>query len=99
MKCRINVCKVKYKFDDSEMYGIELRLAPKVKKFVQMNKDNRDLLSLMGNGIDKWYSMAEFGDDIDLFAEIPDNPREKIVVSVDQPEQPAEKIDTSNFWA
>lgn len=79
MKCRINVCKVKYKFNDSEMFGIELRLAPKVKKFIQMNKDNRDLLSLMGNGIDRWYSMADYGDDIDLFAEIPDNPNEKVV--------------------
>lgn len=65
----INVIKVKYVFKDgNEMQGIEISLAPKVKKFIQMNKDNSDLLRVMGNGLVDWYYRAEFGDDIVLSA-------------------------------
>ena len=65
----IAVVKVKYKFQDgNEMCGIELNLAPKVKKFIQMNKDNCDLLKMMNNGLVEWYNRAEFGQDILLTA-------------------------------
>lgn len=65
----INVTKVKYIFKDgNEMQGLEISLAPKVKKFIQMNKDNADLLRVMGNGLVDWYYRAEFGDDIVLSA-------------------------------
>lgn len=63
----INVIKVKYVFKDgNEMQGLELNLAPKVKKFIQINKDNAELLMLMNNGLIEWYNRAEFGDDITL---------------------------------
>lgn len=63
----ITVVKVKYVFKDgNEMQGLELNLAPKVKKFIQMNKDNADLLRVMGNGLIDWYNRAEFGEDIVL---------------------------------
>lgn len=65
----VAVVKVKYVFKDgNEMQGIELNLAPKVKKFIQMNKDNAELLKVMGNGLIDWYNRAEFGDDIMLKA-------------------------------
>lgn len=99
MQCRINVVKVKYKFADNEMSGLEIRLAPKVKKFIAMTKDNKDLLDLMGNGLAMWFDRAEYGDDIDFIWNIPDNPREKVVVPVQQADKPAENIDTSNFWS
>lgn len=61
----ISVVKVKYSFQDGkEMSGVELSLAPKVKKFVHLNKDNCDLLRLMGNGLIDWYNRADYGDDI-----------------------------------
>lgn len=61
----INITKVKYTFKDgNEMSGIELSLAPKVKKFIQINKDNAELLSLMKNGLVEWYYRADYGDDI-----------------------------------
>lgn len=65
----INVIKVKYKFQDgNEMQGIELNLAPKVKKFIRIDKDNADLLKVMQNGLIDWYNMADYGDDIVLSA-------------------------------
>lgn len=63
----INVIKVKYVFKDgNEMSGIELNLAPKVKKFITINKDNAELMRLMNNGLIDWYNRAEYGDDIVL---------------------------------
>lgn len=63
----INVIKVKYVFKDgNEMSGIELNLAPKVKKFIQINKDNAELMRLTNNGLIDWYNRAEYGDDIAL---------------------------------
>lgn len=63
----ISVVKVKYIFKDgTEMVGIELNLAPKVKKFISMNRDNRELMEMMGNGLVDWFNRAEFGDDIML---------------------------------
>lgn len=63
----INVTKVKYVFKDgNEMSGLELNLAPKVKKFIQINKDNAELLRLMNNGLIDWYNRVEYGDDIIL---------------------------------
>lgn len=77
----ISVIKVKYVFKDgNEMAGLELNLAPKVKKFVQMNKDNLELLKMMGNGLYDWYNRAEFGDDIILFAYVG---KDKLVVNVE----------------
>lgn len=69
MKVFIDIVKVGYRFtqDDGnvqEVQGIELRLAPKVKKFISMNKDNLELLELMQNGLGNWYKQAEVGDDI-----------------------------------
>ena len=64
----INVIKVKYSFEDNEVAGLELNLAPKVKKFIHMNKDNCQLLEMMNNGLLDWYNRAEFGDDIILKA-------------------------------
>lgn len=63
----INVIKVKYSFKDgNEMSGVELNLAPKVKKFIQINKDNAELMHLMNNGLIDWYNRADYGDDIIL---------------------------------
>lgn len=63
----ITVVKVKYTFKDgNEMSGIELNLAPKVKKFIQINKDNAELMRLMNNGLIDWYNRAEYGNDIIL---------------------------------
>lgn len=63
----ISVVKVKYAFrDGNEMSGVELNLAPKVKKFIQINKDNAELMGLMHNGLIDWYNRAEYGDDIML---------------------------------
>lgn len=63
----INVVKVKYSFKDgNEVSGLELNLAPKVKKFVQINNDNAELMQLMNNGLIEWYHRAEYGDDIVL---------------------------------
>lgn len=63
----INVVKVKYVFKDgNEMSGLELNLAPKVKKFIQINKDNAELMRIMNNGLVEWYYRAEYGDDIVL---------------------------------
>lgn len=77
----ISVIKVKYVFKDgNEMAGLELNLAPKVKKFVQMNKDNLELLKMMGNGLYDWYNRAEFGDDIILSAYVG---KDKLVVNVE----------------
>lgn len=69
MKVFIDIVKVGYRFtqDDGnvqEVQGIELRLAPKVKKFISMNRDNLELLDLMQNGLGNWYKNAEVGDDI-----------------------------------
>lgn len=62
----IHLIKVKYVFKDgNEMQGIELNLAPKVKKFIVINRDNAELLKIMGNGIIDWYNRADFGDDIE----------------------------------
>lgn len=80
-KAFISVVKVKYTFKDgNEMQGLELNLAPKVKKFIQMNKDNIDLLNLMQNGLVDWYNRANFGDDIVLSAY---SGKDKIVVPVE----------------
>lgn len=63
----VNVVKVKYTFKDgNEMSGVELNLAPKVKKFIQINKDNAELMQLMNNGLIDWYNRAEYGDDLVL---------------------------------
>lgn len=63
----VNVIKVKYVFKDgNEMSGLELNLAPKVKKFIQINKDNAELMRLMNNGLIDWYNRAEYGEDIVL---------------------------------
>lgn len=68
-KAFVSVIKVKYTFKDgNEMSGIELNLAPKVKKFIQMNKDNLELLRMLGNGLYDWYNRADFGDDLILSA-------------------------------
>lgn len=63
----IQVTKVKYSFKDgNELSGLEISLAPKVKKFISINKDNADLMRLMNNGLIEWYNRAEFGDDLIL---------------------------------
>lgn len=63
----IQVVKVKYSFKDgNELSGLEISLAPKVKKFISINKDNADLMRLMNNGLIDWYNKADFGDDIVL---------------------------------
>lgn len=63
----INVIKVKYSFKDgNEISGLELNLAPKVKKFVAINKDNAELMRIMNNGLIDWYNRTEYGDDIVL---------------------------------
>lgn len=65
----ISVLKVEYSFQDgNKMQGIELCLAPKVKKFIRIDRDNADLLKLMGNGLIEWYNRAQMGDDIVLSA-------------------------------
>lgn len=65
----VTIIKVEYAFQDGKkMQGIELNLAPKVKKFIQINKDNADLLKLIGNGLIDWYYRAELGDDLVLSA-------------------------------
>jgi hypothetical protein len=65
----ITIVKVEYTFQDgNKMQGIELNLAPKVKKFIRIDKDNADLLKLMGNGLIDWYYRAELGDDLVLSA-------------------------------
>lgn len=86
----INVTKVKYLFKDgNEVSGLELNLAPKVKKFVQINKDNAELMRLMNNGLVEWYYKAEYGDDIILKCStskdrtyIPDEKNGNIAVSI-----------------
>lgn len=70
-KAFVNIVKVEYRFaqDDGSLNtvnGIEVRLAPKVKKFFSMNKDNLELLDLMQNGLADWYARAEVGDDLVL---------------------------------
>lgn len=61
----VQIIKVKYEFKDgNSLTGFELNLAPKVKKFIPMTKDNLDLLKMMGNGLYDWYNRAEFGEDI-----------------------------------
>lgn len=63
----VNVTKVKYVFKDgNEMQGIELNLAPKVKKFIPLNKDNADIMRIMGNGLIDWYNRVDFGADLVL---------------------------------
>ena len=65
----ISVVKVEYSFQDgNKMQGLELNLAPKVKKFIRIDKDNAELLKLMNNGLIDWYNRAEKGDDILLTA-------------------------------
>lgn len=65
MKCFINIVKVKYKFQDgNEVEGLELNLAPKVKKFIHCSIDNLELMKIMGNGLEQWYRNSEFGDNI-----------------------------------
>lgn len=86
----INVTKVKYVFKDgNEMSGLELNLAPKVKKFIQINKDNAELLRLMNNGLIDWYNRVEYGEDIVLKCStskdrtyIPDEKNGQVPVSV-----------------
>ena len=97
MNIRVNIVKVKYKFDDNEIYGVELRFAPKVKKFLSMNKDTKDLLDLVGNGLGQWFKTADFGDDITLSVSLPDNPNEK-VVAANQFATETKNIDPSDFW-
>ncbi len=97
MNIRVNIVKVKYKFDDNEIYGVELRFAPKVKKFLSMNKDTKDLLDLVGNGLSKWYQYADFGDDITLSVSLPDDPSVK-VVAANQVATEENKADPSDFW-
>ena len=65
----IRVVKVEYSFQDgNKMQGIELNLAPKVKKFIRIDRDNAELLKLMGNGLIDWYNRAELGADLVLSA-------------------------------
>ena len=99
MNIRVNICKVKYEWKDKGecVYGVELRFAPKVKKFLSMNKDTKELMDLIGNGLAKWYDRADFGDDITLSCEIPDNPREKVVASNEVQDEKSSK-DSSSFW-
>lgn len=86
----INITKVKYSFKDgNEVSGLELNLAPKVKKFIQINKDNADLLKLMNNGLIDWYYRAEYGDDLVLKCStskdksyVPDEKNGNIAVSI-----------------
>ena len=100
MQIRVQFVKVKYLFPEKnqEISGIELRFAPKVKKFMYMNKDTKELLDLVGNGLAQWYDRADYGDDIIVGANFPDNPREKVVVPVEQEPSVEQKIDTSDFW-
>lgn len=97
MNIRVNIVKVKYKFDDNEIYGVELRFAPKVKKFLSMNKDTKDLLELVGNGLGQWFKTAEFGDDITLSVSLPDDPNMQ-VVAANQVASDEKKADPSDFW-
>lgn len=77
----VNITKVKYSFQDgNECSGIELSLAPKVKKFINLNHDNLQLLQIMGNGLYEWYLRADFGDDIILSAY---TGKEKVVIPVE----------------
>lgn len=63
----VKVVKVKYNFKDgSEISGLEVWLAPKVKKFVSMNRDNLEIMRTIGNGLADWYQRADYGDDLDL---------------------------------
>lgn len=96
MNIRINIVKVKYKFDDNEIYGVELRFAPKVKKFLNINKDTKDLLDLVGNGLGQWYKTADFGDDITLSLSLPDDPNVKVVAENKVSDE--KKTDSSYFW-
>lgn len=65
----VTIVKVKYEFKDGNcMSGLEVNLAPKVKKFVVMSPDNLDLMKIMGNGLYDWYNRADYGDDIVLSA-------------------------------
>jgi len=71
MKAFVNVLKVKYQFKDgNEIQGLEFNLAPKVKKFIPITKDNADLMRIMHNDLIEWYNRAEFGEDIILEASI-----------------------------
>lgn len=105
MNIRVNIVKVKYEWKDKDqcVYGVELRFAPKVKKFLSMNQDTKELLDLMGNGLARWFDRADFGDDIMLSLNIPDNPREVVVDprlnGYDNASQDDKSSkDSSNFW-
>lgn len=100
MNIRVNIVKVKYTFQDNEVYGVELRFAPKVKKFLSLNKDTKELLDLVGNGLSVWYDRADWGDDITLSLSLPDNPREKVVAgnTVQSESKKITVSDPSDFW-
>lgn len=63
------VTKVQYSFKDgNHMEGIELSLAPSVKKFISFNRDKIELVNLVGNQIHDWYNSADYGDSFALTA-------------------------------
>jgi hypothetical protein len=63
----VKIVKVKYSFKDgNEMQGIEVWLAPKVKKFFNMSRDNLEIMKTYGNGLADWYYRADFGQDLEL---------------------------------
>lgn len=65
----VQIAKVKYTFENGQQVeGIEMRLAPGVKKFISMNSDKKEILQAVGNKLYDWYIHADFGDDTGLTA-------------------------------
>lgn len=61
--------KIKYTFEEGNtVEGIEIRLAPGVRKFITMSGDRLEITQAVGNKVADWYLQADFGDDTGLTA-------------------------------
>ena len=68
LSARIKVVKEEFKAPDGNLIrGVRVIIAPKVSKFVSINKETEELLEFMNPNFEHWYSKASNGQEIVLF--------------------------------
>lgn len=71
---RIKVVKEEFKAPDGNLIrGVRVIIAPKVSKFVSINKETEELLEFMNPNFEHWYHDAPNGLEMILFEGYADN--------------------------
>ena len=71
---RIKVVKEEFKAPDGNLIrGVRIIIAPKVSKFVSINKETEELLEFMNPNFEHWYNNGPNGQEMILFEGYADN--------------------------